>query len=169
MEINNQPYVRTNFKGIDETVMKNFGKLSTKCRQSVATYFNSLEKSDVVDLFLTKENELALKTKKSLNILERGETLPEGAIIEFKYQPRIGVHNNQRMVCVDTEVDGTNKFLYLDFGSPELAQKAYKKVELIAGDEYTDKLPAFGVLIDVAHKLEEPLKKVKEIAANLNP
>ena len=169
MNINNQAPVTTNFKGIQNDIMKSFGKLDRKYRESIARHYNTLDKSDVVDLIYNDNKNIVLKTKKTVeNIIDGIENLPAGTEIELSGATGSKV-DGSKLICSDTIIKNPNipkdADLVIELGSNEAANEALKNFKFDIGDTYADKLPTLGSLIDASYRISEPLEKIKKIMA----
>ena len=164
MYINNQSTTQPQFKGIDKKIIQNLGSYSRGVRESIARNYNTLEKSDIIDLTCDTNNSLVLKTKKHIkNILKGNQDLPEGSTIKITGTTRPSI-DGATVTCPNMYINEkeTND-LILRFGLPELAQDSFKTIALKSGDTYEDKLPQIGSLIDATYKITEPINAIKRI------
>ncbi len=169
MNINNQAPVTTNFKGIQNDIMKTFGKLDRKFRESLARNYNTLDNSDVVDLIYNDNKNIVLKTKKNLEkIIDGIENLPASTEIELTGLTRSKV-DGSKLICSGTRIKNPaipkDADLVIELGSNEIANEALKNFKFDIGGTYTDKLPTLGSLIDASYRISEPLEKIKKIMA----
>ena len=169
MNIHNQQPTVTNFKGIQQEIMSDFGKHGRKYRESIANNFNTLLNSDVVDLAYDNSGKnIILRTKKLLkNITTCGEDLPAGTEIKLNAATNSKIDGSQLIVKdLDITQDLLSNELAIELGTPENAKKALQPLNFSAGDTYADKLPYLGAMIDASHRIAEPLKQIRTIMAD---
>ena len=163
------------FGNIDTAVLKNMDKLPVRSRKCLEKYMDVLNKSEVVDLFLTKENKLALLTKKPLKMRYNDENtfpdnaikiLPEGSVIEFDNSIKklgkgfyLGKTTNIASIY-DKFLSRQHAHIGLEFGRIKGIVGMAEKI--LDDDVNVDGMPALGALMDMAYHLEEPLQKIKQ-------
>ena len=167
MNINNQQPAMTNFKGIQQEIVQDFGKHSRKYRESIARTFNTLQNSDVVDLAYNKNGNIVLRTKEILKkITTCNEDLPIGTEIKLNGATNTHVDGSKLIVKdVDTTSDLISEELSIELGTPQYAKKALETLDFHSGETYADKLPYLGAIIDASHRMTEPLERMRNIMA----
>ena len=152
------------FRAIQPEVMQNIEKLPRITRRLIGENYNTLMNSELVDLSF-RNNKLELCMKKNTEIF--GEKLKErdwfngvSTVLDIAKIEASKMKFSLLGACHSV------KGISLDFGFPELAQKALKSLEGITKENADEFIPQFGALIEIANKLRKPITEISKTVQN---